>query len=43
MRELSRCLDLIEYKVDMYKGVSERGESHRACRARSRPDASVPA
>jgi DNA-binding transcriptional MerR regulator len=43
MRELSRCLDLIDYKVDMYEGVSERGESHRACRAPSRPDASAPA
>jgi hypothetical protein len=43
MRELSRCVDLIDYKVDMYEGVSERGESHRACRAPSLPDASAPA
>jgi len=40
MRELSRCLDVIDYKVDMYEGVSDRGEAHRSCRAPSRPDAS---
>ena len=37
MRELSRCRDLIAYKVGMYEDLSERGESHRTCRAPAPP------
>jgi DNA-binding transcriptional MerR regulator len=33
MRELSRCRDLIAYKVGMYEDLSGRGEPHRTCRA----------
>jgi DNA-binding transcriptional MerR regulator len=37
MRELSRCRDLIAYKVGMYEDLSERGEAHRTCRAPAPP------
>jgi DNA-binding transcriptional MerR regulator len=32
LRDLSRCLDLIDHKVDVYEDLSARGEPHRRCR-----------
>jgi DNA-binding transcriptional MerR regulator len=37
MRDLSRCHDLIAYKVGMYEDASDRGEAHRSCRAPEPP------